>query len=177
MQRKDRYHMSTTPEEQPNVNDVDLSCNEDYWMSSINVEQEPQLDLLPVEELDNESGLHMLLSKEHETHPKLCSCYDLSLITSARQEALQWILAVNSHHDFSAFTAVLSVNYLDRFLLGLQFSREMPIMKPWMMQLAAVACLSLAAKVAETHVPLLLDLQQVIITKLISNSIYIIYTV
>ncbi|CAI9770268.1 unnamed protein product [Fraxinus pennsylvanica] len=31
--------------------------------------------------------------------------------------------------------------------------------KPWMSQLAAVACLSLAAKVEETQVPLLLDLQ------------------
>ncbi|KAJ1421163.1 Cyclin-like [Sesbania bispinosa] len=31
--------------------------------------------------------------------------------------------------------------------------------KPWMTQLTAVACLSLAAKVEETHVPLLLDLQ------------------
>ncbi|KAG9135337.1 hypothetical protein Leryth_015228 [Lithospermum erythrorhizon] len=31
--------------------------------------------------------------------------------------------------------------------------------KPWMIQLTAVSCLSLAAKVEETHVPLLLDFQ------------------
>jgi cyclin D3 len=163
MQRKD---MSP---EQPNSQAADdLSCNEDYWSSIVDEEppeskmgaRDPKI-LLELEELDKESWLHMLLSKERETHPKLCSCYlqaDLSLISSARQEPLKWILAVNSYHAFSSFTAVLSVNYLDRFLLGLQFWRDRP-MKPWMLQLAAVACLSLAAKVAETHVPLLLDLQ------------------
>ena len=31
--------------------------------------------------------------------------------------------------------------------------------KAWMMQLLAVACLSLAAKMEETEVPLILDLQ------------------
>ncbi|KAL0366208.1 UNVERIFIED_CONTAM: Cyclin-D3-3 [Sesamum radiatum] len=41
------------------------------------------------------------------------------------------------------------------FLHSFQSHRE----KPWMTQLAAVACLSLAAKVEETQVPLLLDLQ------------------
>ncbi|XP_057749149.1 cyclin-D3-1-like [Arachis stenosperma] len=45
--------------------------------------------------------------------------------------------------------------YLDRFLLSFHFQRE----KPWMIQLASVTCISLAAKVEETQVPLLLDLQ------------------
>ncbi|RVW99985.1 Cyclin-D3-1 [Vitis vinifera] len=39
------------------------------------------------------------------------------------------------------------------------FSCDVQGEKPWMTQLAAVACLSLAAKVEETQVPLLLDLQ------------------
>ncbi|XLR53872.1 hypothetical protein S83_004544, partial [Arachis hypogaea] len=43
----------------------------------------------------------------------------------------------------------------DRFLLSFHFQRE----KPWMIQLASVTCISLAAKVEETQVPLLLDLQ------------------
>jgi len=34
--------------------------------------------------------------------------------------------------------------------------------KPWMTQLAAVACLSLAAKMDETEVPLLLDFQVIV---------------
>ncbi|KAF6175357.1 hypothetical protein GIB67_009051 [Kingdonia uniflora] len=70
-------------------------------------------------------------------------------------DVIEWILKVNAHYSFSALTAVLAVNYLDRFISSAHFQRE----KPWMTQLAAVACLSLAAKVEETQVPLLLDLQ------------------
>ncbi|KAK7847166.1 cyclin-D3-1 [Quercus suber] len=76
-------------------------------------------------------------------------------LAGARIEAVDWILRVIEHYSFSALTAVLAVNYFDRFLLGFQFQQG----KPWMTQLAAVACLSLAAKVEETQVPLLLDLQ------------------
>lgn len=73
----------------------------------------------------------------------------------ARKEAVEWILKVNAYYGFTALTAILAINYLDRFMSGLHFQRE----KPWMIQLAAVTCLSLAAKVEETQVPLLLDLQ------------------
>ncbi|XP_059453574.1 cyclin-D3-1-like isoform X2 [Corylus avellana] len=76
-------------------------------------------------------------------------------LAGARREAVEWMLKVNAHYSFSALTAVLAVNYLDRFLSG--FRGELG--KPWMTQLAAVACLSLAAKVEETQVPLLLDFQ------------------
>ncbi|KAE8685733.1 Cyclin-D3-1 [Hibiscus syriacus] len=76
-------------------------------------------------------------------------------LAKARQEAVEWVLKVNAHYSFSALTAVLAVNYLDRFLSSFRFQSE----KPWTTQLAAVACLSLAAKVEETQVPLLLDLQ------------------
>lgn len=85
-------------------------------------------------------------------------CGDLSSdgsLVAARKEAVHWIFTVNAHYGFSALTTVLAVNYFDRFISTLQFQRD----KPWMSQLAAVACLSLAAKVEETHVPLLLDLQ------------------
>lgn len=76
-------------------------------------------------------------------------------LAGERREAVDWILRVIEHYSFSALTAVLAVNYFDRFLFGFQFHQG----KPWMTQLAAVACLSLAAKVEETQVPLLLDLQ------------------
>ncbi|KAE8665206.1 Cyclin-D3-2 [Hibiscus syriacus] len=76
-------------------------------------------------------------------------------LAKARREAVEWVLKVNAHFSFSALTAVLAVNYLDRFLFSFRFQSE----KPWTTQLAAVACLSLAAKVEETQVPLLLDLQ------------------
>lgn len=81
-------------------------------------------------------------------------CFDPSL-SAARMEAVEWMLKVKAHYGFSALTAVLSVNYLDRFLSTIHFQKD----KPWMIQLSAVTCLSLAAKVEEIQVPLLLDLQ------------------
>ncbi|CAL5348976.1 unnamed protein product [Camellia sinensis] len=54
-----------------------------------------------------------------------------SAISVARMEAVEWMLKVNAHYGD----------------------------KPWMIQLAAATCLSLAANVEETQVPLLLDLQ------------------
>jgi cyclin D3 len=79
-----------------------------------------------------------------------------SAISAARREAVEWMLKVNAHYGFSSLAAILSINYLDRFLASHHFHRDN---KPWMMQLVAVACLSLAAKVEETQVPILLDLQ------------------
>ncbi|XP_022131425.1 cyclin-D3-2-like [Momordica charantia] len=76
-------------------------------------------------------------------------------LAAARRGAVEWMLKVNAHYSFSALTAVLAVDYFDRFLSCFQFQRD----KPWMSQLAAVASISLAAKVEETQVPLLLDLQ------------------
>lgn len=101
--------------------------------------------------------LTSLLSKEGEA----CLCFedlcaDLAL---ARRDAIVWMLKVKAHYGFSALTATLAINYLDRFLSSFHFQRE----KPWMIQLVAVTCLSLAAKVDETHVPLLLDFQVIII--------------
>eukprot|EP00257_Ricinus_communis_P007900 XP_002524919.2 cyclin-D3-2 [Ricinus communis] len=99
-----------------------------------------------------------LITKEKETH----FGYDNSnLVPSngslmlARKEAVDWVMRVKAHYGFTALTSVLAVNYFDRFVLSLKFPND----KPWMGQLAAVACLSLAAKVEETQVPLLLDLQ------------------
>ncbi|KAL7085232.1 hypothetical protein ACP275_14G269300 [Erythranthe tilingii] len=76
-------------------------------------------------------------------------------LAEARCEAVEWMLKVVDYYSFSALTAVLAVNYLDRFLHSFRSHTE----KPWMTHLAAVSCLSLAAKVEETQVPLLLDLQ------------------
>lgn len=78
-----------------------------------------------------------------------------SSVKKAREEAVEWILKVNGNYGFTALTAVLAINYLDRYLSSLRFQRD----KPWMIHLVAVTCLSLAAKVEETQVPLLLDLQ------------------
>ncbi|CAI0557443.1 unnamed protein product [Linum tenue] len=73
----------------------------------------------------------------------------------ARRRAVDWMVSVSTHYGFSTLTSVLAINYLDRFLSSPRYQKD----KPWMIQLVAVTCLSLAAKVEETDVPLLLDLQ------------------
>ncbi|KAI9097567.1 hypothetical protein K1719_025338 [Acacia pycnantha] len=73
----------------------------------------------------------------------------------ARKEAVDWIEKVREHFGFGPLCEYLSINYLDRFLS----SYELPKGKGWTMQLLAVACLSVAAKMEETEVPLSLDLQ------------------
>jgi len=79
---------------------------------------------------------------------------DLDL-AAVRKDAIDWIWKVIEHYNFAPLTAVLSVNYLDRFLSTYEF----PEGRAWMTQLLAVACLSLASKIEETFVPLPLDLQ------------------
>ncbi|KAL5208624.1 hypothetical protein ABZP36_033059 [Zizania latifolia] len=76
-------------------------------------------------------------------------------LAAIRRDAVDWIWKVIEHYNFAPLTAVLSMNYLDRFLS----EYELPEGKAWMTQLLAVACLSLAAKMEETLVPLPLDLQ------------------
>ncbi|KAI4327411.1 hypothetical protein L6164_019877 [Bauhinia variegata] len=96
-----------------------------------------------------------LISKEGETHFCFSNLIGDGPLEGARVEAVRWISKVCAHYGFTALTTVLAVNYFDRFITSLRFQRD----KPWMTQLTAVACLSLAAKVEETQVPLLLDLQ------------------
>lgn len=81
--------------------------------------------------------------------------HDPSLLL-ARKDAVDWILKVKSHFGFTHLTSILAINYVDRFLSTLHFQQDY---KPWMIQLTAVTSLSLAAKLQETHVPSLLDLQ------------------
>nr|QYW07123.1 cyclin D1-3 [Dimocarpus longan] len=78
-----------------------------------------------------------------------------SVDLTARQDSINWILKVHAYHQFGPVTALLSVNYFDRFLS----SHSLPQANGWPFQLLSVACLSLAAKMEEPRVPLLLDLQ------------------
>ncbi|CAL5438198.1 unnamed protein product [Camellia sinensis] len=63
--------------------------------------------------------------------------------------------SVHAHYRFRPVTAYLTVNYFDRLLS----SHSLPEANGWPLQLLSVACLSLAAKMEEPYVPLLLDLQ------------------
>ncbi|GER36947.1 cyclin [Striga asiatica] len=131
--------------------------------TNMNENDENHLCLFPLllleQDLSWDDGeLETLFVKERETRlpepDPTTGILNLTL-SAARKEAVEWVLKVNARYGFSPLTAVLAVNYLDRFLVGVGFQAE----KPWMAHLLAVACLSLAAKVEETHVPLLLDLQ------------------
>ncbi|KAL8225476.1 hypothetical protein R6Q57_018033 [Mikania cordata] len=109
--------------------------------------------------LQNDARLNLLNSKEHEQFvgfiDYLNKLKNQNLFLVARQQAVDWISKVHAHFNFGPLCAYLSVNYLDRFLAAY----ELPIDKPWMMQLLAVTCLSLAAKMEETNIPMILDLQ------------------
>lgn len=76
---------------------------------------------------------------------------------SARTEAVNWLLMASRQLRFNAHTTILAVDYFDRFFSS--EGRKVEESQPWLSQLCSVACLSLAAKLEETHVPLLLDLQ------------------
>lgn len=106
----------------------------------------------------DDDEIRVLVRKESQYMPGksyVQSYQNLGLDFTARQNAIGWILKVHGSYNFGPLTAYLSINYLDRFL-----SRNpLPKAKVWMLQLLSVACLSLAAKMEETQVPLLLDLQ------------------
>ncbi|CAN6903816.1 unnamed protein product [Brassica oleracea var. botrytis] len=104
-----------------------------------------------------EDELSSLISKENEFRPSLTEegVLDDEYLALCREKAVDWILRVKSHYGFSSLTALLAVNYFDRFITSRKFQTEFP----WMSQLTALACLSLAAKVEEVRVPLLVDLQ------------------
>ncbi|KAF5747331.1 cyclin-D4-2 [Tripterygium wilfordii] len=79
------------------------------------------------------------------------------LMLSVRSEAVDWILKASIHHGFGPLSVYLSVNYLDRFLSLCEFPGQ-----DWIVQLLAVSCLSIAAKMDEVYVPHVVDLQELV---------------
>ncbi|KAF8091198.1 hypothetical protein N665_0451s0011 [Sinapis alba] len=110
--------------------------------------------------LESEEMIREMMEKEKQHLPsddyiKRLRSGDMDL-NVRRTEALYWIWKACEEHQFGPLCVCLSVNYLDRFLSVHDFPNNC---KAWTMQLLAVACLSLAAKVEESEVPLLIDLQ------------------
>ncbi|XP_059637125.1 cyclin-D4-1-like [Cornus florida] len=108
--------------------------------------------------MQSDESLSLLFKREREQFhgsDYLNRLRNGELDLGARNEAVDWIGKAHAHFGFGPLCAYLSTNYLDRFLS----TYELPKGKAWMMQLLAVACLSLAAKMEETDVPLCLDLQ------------------
>ncbi|CAN4126760.1 unnamed protein product [Withania somnifera] len=113
------------------------------------------IDLLP--SLSDESFCFMV-EKEKEFLPKddyLKRLRSGDLDLNVRREAVNWIWKAHVHYGFGELSFCLSINYLDRFLS----LYELPRGKTWTCQLLAVACLSLAVKMEEITVPLIVDLQ------------------
>ncbi|KAJ8460570.1 hypothetical protein OPV22_033496 [Ensete ventricosum] len=110
---------------------------------------------------DDSAAIAALLAAEPDHLPRhdyLGRLHARAIDATSRHDAVNWILKVSEFYRFRPVTACLSVNYLDRFLS----SHSLPGQNGkggWPMQLLSVACVSIAAKMEETHVPLLLDLQ------------------
>ncbi|WZY76526.1 hypothetical protein YC2023_022910 [Brassica napus] len=136
--------------------DMDLLCGED---SSDVFSGESTADISS-EEIDfwPEESIASCLEDEGHFVPGLdylSRFHSQSLDASAREDSVSWILKVQAYYKFQPLTAYLAVNYMDRFL----YARRLPETSGWPVQLLAVACLSLAAKMEEVLVPHLFDFQ------------------
>lgn len=135
----------------------DLLCREDS--GSLLGDQLPECSSSDVESpADAEESIAGFIEGERDFVPGIDYVERFQsqpLDASARQESVAWILKVQAYFGFQALTAYLAVNYFDRFL----YSRRLPQNSGWPLQLLAVACISLAAKMEELLVPSLLDIQ------------------
>ncbi|KAK9690915.1 hypothetical protein RND81_09G163000 [Saponaria officinalis] len=133
----------------------ELYCEEETWEieEKNNLNEEQKKGLLKQDLFWEDEELKTLFKKE-----KIEINYNENLLISKeRKEAVKWMIKVNINYGFSALTTILSVNYFDKCISCLPFIQINN--KPWTFQLVAVACVSLAAKIEETFVPLILDLQ------------------
>lgn len=140
-----------------------LLCGEEGWddeVASSNLEEKQSEEEagLPGFPVEDEEMISLLVRKELEHLPLedyVGRYRNRALDITARRDAISWIYTVQAHYNFKPLTAYLSINYLDRFLSSYQLPQGLG----WPFQLLSVACLSLAAKMEETLVPALLDLQ------------------
>ncbi|KAG0470634.1 hypothetical protein HPP92_017334 [Vanilla planifolia] len=107
---------------------------------------------------DSDESIAVFVEVETEHSPAVDYSSRLrsrSIDPAAREAAIAWILQVLAYYRLQPLTGYLAVNYMDRFLSV----HRLPQANGWALQLLSVACLSLAAKMEETFVPSLLDLQ------------------
>ncbi|KAL5177484.1 Cyclin-D4-1 [Glycine soja] len=142
-------------DESPSLDHKNLNFNNQYLIKDNHHGSEHLLDF----SVQSDETVLGLVGREKENLPqdgylKRLLSGDLDL--SVRKEALDWIWKAHAYFDFGPCSLCLSVNYLDRFLSVY----ELPRGKSWSMQLLAVACLSIAAKMEEIKVPPCVDLQE-----------------
>ncbi|XP_078442993.1 CYCLIN D1;1 isoform X2 [Wolffia australiana] len=109
----------------------------------------------PEEQEEDEEAIGFYLEEEERCSPEIRRHGREYHELEARRSAVAWIIKTGELFRFCPPTSYLAVNYMDRF-----FSRRKLPPGGWPVQLAAVACLSLAAKMEESLVPSLLDLQE-----------------
>uniref|UniRef100_A0A6M2EA76 B-like cyclin n=1 Tax=Populus davidiana TaxID=266767 RepID=A0A6M2EA76_9ROSI len=128
----------------------------DTWISSHPQFPPPPPSIILSPPSDEHTITKLIDSESHfmPLSDYLHRCRHRSIDITARQDSINWILKVYAHYEFRPLTALLSVNYFDRFLSSYSLPEN-----GWPFQLLSVACLSLAAKMEEPDVPLLLDLQ------------------
>ncbi|MED6118518.1 hypothetical protein PIB30_003263 [Stylosanthes scabra] len=143
-------HHHDHDQEHNNIDSSSLYCLEQHHFDD-DVDEEHVF--LEQDMFCDDSELKTLLSKEEEQEV-IDDDDDSELLE--RREAVEWIVRVNENYSFTALTASLAVSYLHRFLLSLKKKKQQ---QPWLTHLAAVACISLAAKLQETQAPLPIDLQ------------------
>ncbi|KAK9670682.1 hypothetical protein RND81_13G217700 [Saponaria officinalis] len=137
-----------------------LLCDEnskDLFFDEIDDDQRRSEPLIQLPD-QNDDDFVSLLERESDYLPNhdyldRLRCGDLDL--SVRTEAFDWIFKAHSYYSFGPLSLCLAVNYLDRFYSARQLPRD----KAWTVQLLAVACLSIAAKIEETSVPQSIELQ------------------
>ncbi|KAK9806901.1 hypothetical protein WJX72_006844 [[Myrmecia] bisecta] len=91
-----------------------------------------------------------MFATEVRNQAKPCYLEDHPYVTAAhRQVLVEWQQLACMYHRFGMATCGLAVNLLDRFLAAHTIPKE----ESWAVQLAATACLSIAAKMEEVNLP------------------------
>ncbi|KAL1536756.1 cyclin-D4-1-like [Salvia divinorum] len=108
--------------------------------------------------------IHYMLEREEGHLPRadyLTKLRNGDLDVGLRREAIDWMLKACAHFSFGELCLYTAISYFDRFLsiYELPLSSSEKGGENWAVQLVAVACLSLAAKIEEVNVPSTLDLQ------------------
>ncbi|KAJ8625063.1 hypothetical protein MRB53_033593 [Persea americana] len=143
-----------------NHHETDVVDGETKYQHGHNQRQSLLVDFLVDFPIQTDECLGLMIENESQHMPRddyMMKLQSGVLDSSLRRAAIDWIWKVHAYYRFGPLSVYLSVNYLDRFLSACELSQG----KPWMMQLLSVACLSLAAKMEETQVPLSLDLQKI----------------
>ncbi|WCJ42992.1 Cyclin D6 1 [Euphorbia peplus] len=88
-----------------------------------------------------------LFASESDHMPSTTFFQSSHFYSSFRQEALSLVLQAQYSCNLGGVVGYLAVNYMDRFISSQEIQSE----KPWILRLLVISCLSLAAKMKNTH--------------------------